>query len=215
MPLRHRRLPDPQSLNLRRHPEARTVPRRSSPAGRPALQRREQRVQLGLRHSAGALEELAGCAGNRRSCAITSGLSLLASTMMSIASCAVVLVVEPLDALVVHGEEAPQQVRVLRRPVRVHHRAGERQFLRVVDGQAEIAEARRLGVEVERRQQDRGVDRAGLQRLEARRGRAREHHVELARLHAVRRQHALEIHLGDVLRAADRDDLALEVLRTS
>ena len=81
---------------------------------------------------------------------------------------------------------------VLRRPIPVDHGARERQFRRVVDRQAEIVEARRRGLEIERRQQDRGIDRAGLQRRRARRGRAREHHVELARLDAVRRQHALD-----------------------
>ena len=47
-------------------------------------------------------------------------------------------------------------------------------------------------MEIERRQQDRGIDRAGLKRGCARRGRARKHHVEFAGLDAVRRQHPLD-----------------------
>ena len=67
------------------------------------------------------------------------------------------------------------------------------------------------GLEIQRRQHDRGIDDAGLQRGEACGRDARRNGVVVALLEPVRRHHLLEIDGGDVVVGADRDDLALEI----
>ena len=119
---------------------------------------------------------------------------------------------EPGDALVGGGEHALGGRQVGGGPAPVHGHAGERQVLHVVGGIAERDEARRLGLEVERRQHDGGVDDAGLERGEARRGDPRGEGRVVALLQPVRRHHPLEIDRGDVVIGAGRDGLALEVV---
>src|SRR6478609_2136402 len=70
--------------------------------------------------------------------------------------------VEPSHAPVVDEAELFDRAFVGAGPIGVHRHAGER-HIDVIHGIAEIVEPCRLGVEIERRRQDRGIDRAGLQ----------------------------------------------------
>jgi len=110
------------------------------------------------------------------------------------------------------GENSLQQRLVLAGPSGVDHDAGKRQVLHVIDGQSKIVEPCRLGLKIVGRQQNRGINRAGEQRRGARDRGTGKDHIELARLDAVRLQHALDINARDVFWAAERDDLALELL---
>ena len=66
-------------------------------------------------------------------------------------------------------------------PRHIDRGSGERQVLHIIHRQAEAVESLRLRLKVERRQENRGIDRAGEQRRSARRRGAGEHHVEVAR----------------------------------
>jgi len=75
---------------------------------------------------------------------------------------AVAAVAQPVDALVEGGEILAHSVHMARRPVAIHRRARLRQILHIVHRPPDNGEARRDAVEVERRGQDRSVDRAAL-----------------------------------------------------
>ena len=125
---------------------------------------------------------------------------------------AVLRIVEPGDALVVGAEKSLQHVGVRLRPGTVDRHAGERHVGQNVEGEAEIGIAGRLGEEIERHGEQRGVDRAGFQRREPRAGGAGEYQIIVAGFQSVRRQHPLGEDARDVLGAADDDGLALEIL---
>ena len=84
--------------------------------------------------------------------------------------------VEPSHAPVVDEAELFDRAFVGAGPIGVHRHAGER-HIDVIHGIAEIVEPCRLGVEIERRRQDRGIDRAGLQSRKSRRRCARKRRV--------------------------------------
>ena len=83
---------------------------------------------------------------------------------------------------------------------------------RVIHDAAEIGKPLGQGEQIEGRKQDHGIDGPGLEGREAGRGRAGINQVVIAVLQAIRNEHPGEIEAGDVLRPADHDRLALQIL---
>src|SRR4029450_6086261 len=71
---------------------------------------------------------------------------------------------EPSHALIVDRKYLRERALVGIGPGAPDNGAGEGQFSRAIEGETEIGEARRLRVDIERREQDRGIDGAALQR---------------------------------------------------
>jgi hypothetical protein len=124
---------------------------------------------------------------------------------------AIVAIVEPGNAAALRPQDLFQRALVIVRPGDIHCHAGERQVLHVIDGKAQAVKAPFDGLEVERREQNGGIDRARHQRRGPRRRCAGKHHVKLAGLDAVRLQHAFDVDAGNVFGAAKRDQLALQI----
>src|ERR1700760_4355293 len=93
-----------------------------------------------------------------------------------------------------------------------YFQASEGVILHVVDDEADVLEARRLGEEVEGWQHHGRIDRAGFQRRETPGRRADDRDIDIAFLQPVRRGHAVPIDRGDVDQTAEYDGLAFQIL---
>ena len=97
------------------------------------------------------------------------------------------------------------------RPVSAYGHAGERQVLDVIGGKAERDIALGVGLEVDRRQDKRGIGDAGLKRGKPRCRNACGQLVIVVALQSIGGRHSLPVQRGRIVHLAHRNNLALEI----